>query len=206
MPVQTVVLVSCLTGLSVGLVMSLRYFRYCRWKTAMLMFGGTIPGSLLGLFILQYAPAHILEIFVGIMLIFCTAGMALFKNVSLLRESTAASIVVGMIGGMLGTCVNIDGPVVAIYGLQAGWQPLIFLGTTSIYFLLRILVTCTMQASAGLYTTEILHYVFFCVPFVVLGILLSMPVVKRVNAETFRKVVQAVIVLAGILCLGRAIL
>ena len=27
-----------------------------------------------------------------------------------------------------------------------------------------------------------------------------------VNAETFRKVVQAVIVLAGILCLGRAIL
>ncbi len=206
MPVQTVVLVSCLTGLSVGLVMSLRYFRYCRWKTAMLMFGGTIPGSLLGLFILQYAPAHILEIFVGIMLIFCTAGMALFKNVSLLRESTAASIVVGMIGGMLGTCVNIDGPVVAIYGLQAGWQPLIFLGTTSIYFLLRILVTCTMQASSGLYTTEILHYVFFCVPFVVLGILLSMPVVKRVNAETFRKVVQAVIVLAGILCLGRAIL
>ena len=179
MPVQTVVLVSCLTGLSVGLVMSLRYFRYCRWKTAMLMFGGTIPGSLLGLFILQYAPAHILEIFVGIMLIFCTAGMALFKNVSLLRESTAASIVVGMIGGML---------------------------ATSIYFLLRILVTCTMQASAGLYTTEILHYVFFCVPFVVLGILLSMPVVKRVNAETFRKVVQAVIVLAGILCLGRAIL
>lgn len=133
MPVQTVVLVSCLTGLSVGLVLSLRYFRYCRWKTAMLMFGGTIPGSLLGLFILQYAPAHILEIFVGIMLIFCTAGMALFKNVSLLRESTAASIVVGMIGGMLGTCVNIDGPVVAIYGLQAGWQPLIFLGTTSIY-------------------------------------------------------------------------
>lgn len=111
-----------------------------------------------------------------------------------------------MMGGMLGTCVNIDGPVVAIYGLQAGWQPLIFLGTTSIYFLLRILVTCTMQASAGLYTTEILHYVFFCVPFVVLGILLSMPVVKRVNAETFRKVVQAVIVLAGILCLGRAIL
>ena len=48
MPVQTVVLVSCLTGLSVGLVMSLRYFRYCRWKTAMLMFGGTIPGSLGG--------------------------------------------------------------------------------------------------------------------------------------------------------------
>ena len=107
MPVQTVVLVSCLTGLSVGLVMSLRYFLYCRWKTAMLMFGGTIPGSLLGLFILQYAPAHILEIFVGIMIIFCTAGMALFKNVSLLRESTASSIVVGMIGGMLGTCVNI---------------------------------------------------------------------------------------------------
>ena len=70
--------------------------------------------------ILQYAPAHILKIFVGFMLIFCTAGMALFKNASLLRESTAASIAVGMIGGMLGTCVNIDGPVVAIYGLQAG--------------------------------------------------------------------------------------
>ena len=48
LPVQTVVLVSCLTGFSVGLVMSLRYFRYCRWKTAMLMFGGTIPGSLGG--------------------------------------------------------------------------------------------------------------------------------------------------------------
>ena len=44
--------------------------------------------------------------------------MALFKNASLLRESTAASIAVGMMGGMLGTCVNIDGPVVAIYGLQ----------------------------------------------------------------------------------------
>ena len=159
-----------------------------------------------GLCILQYAPANILEIFVGIMLIFCTVGMALFKNISLLKESTAASIVVGIVGGMLGTCVNIDGPIVAIYGLQAGWQPLIFLGTTSVYFLLRILVTCTVQASAGLYTAEIAHYVLFCVPFAVLGLLLSMPVIRRVNAATFRKVVQAVIVLAGVLCLGRAIL
>ncbi len=205
LPVQTVVLVSCLTGLAAGLVMCFRYARYCRWKTALLMFAGTLPGSLAGLHILQYAPTTVLELFVGVMLVFCTAGMALFRNLRFLQEGAIASFLVGVMGGMLGTCVNIDGPVVALYGLQAGWQPLVFLGTTSIYFLLRIVVTCTMQASAGLYTPEILHYVLFCAPAAVLGLLLSMPVIRRVNTQTFRRVVQAVILLAGILCLGRAL-
>ena len=205
LPVQTVVLVSCLTGLAAGLVMCFRYGRYCRWTTALLMFAGTIPGSLAGLQILQYAPATILEVFVGIMLIFCTAGMALFRNLRFLQEGTMASFLVGVAGGMLGTCVNIDGPVVALYGLQAGWQPLVFLGTTSIYFFLRIVVTCTVQASAGLYTAEIVHYVQYCAPFAVLGLLLAMPVIRRINTQTFRRVVQAVILLAGILCLGRAL-
>lgn len=205
LPVQAVVLVSCLTGLAAGLVMCFRYGRYCRWTTALLMFAGTIPGSLAGLQILQYAPATILEVFVGIMLIFCTAGMALFRNLRFLQEGTMASFLVGVAGGMLGTCVNIDGPVVALYGLQAGWQPLVFLGTTSIYFFLRIVVTCTVQASAGLYTAEIVHYVQYCAPFAVLGLLLAMPVIRRINTQTFRRVVQAVILLAGILCLGRAL-
>ena len=205
MPVQTVVLVSCLVSLAVGLSMFIRYARYCRWKTACLMFAGTLPGSLFGIFVLRYAHASMLEICVGVMLIFCAGGMALFKNRRLLPESPLASLVVGVIGGTLGTCVNIDGPVVAIYGLQAGWQPMIFLGTTSVYFLFRIMVTCAVQAAAGLYTSVIVDYVIWCVPVALIGMLLSIPVIRRVNSEVFRVVVQIVIALSGLLCLGRAI-
>ncbi len=206
MPVQKVILVSCLTGFALGLAMFTCYCRHCRWKTALMLFAGTFPGSFLGLYILQNASSEILQIFVGIMLIFCTVGIAVFNDVRFLRESTAANLGVGFAGGVLGTCVNIDGPVVAIYGLQAGWSPLVFLGTTSTYFILRLVVTLSVQLQAGLYTADVIRYALWCIPFALTGFLVSIPVVRRFNTDTFRKVVQGIIVLAGVLTLGRALL
>lgn len=145
MPVQKVVLVSCLTALGLGTAMALRYGRQCRWKTALLLFAGALPGSWAGLFVLAHASSTTLEVVVGVMLVFCTVGMALFRKAAFLKESAAASLVVGFAGGALGTSVNIDGPVVALYGLQAGWSPMVFLGTTSVYFALRLVLTCTCR-------------------------------------------------------------
>lgn len=205
MPVQKVVLVSCLTALVLGTAMALRYGRQCRWKTALLLFAGALPGSWAGLFVLAHASAATLEVVVGVMLVFCTVGMALFRKVAFLKESAAASLIVGFAGGALGTSVNIDGPVVALYGLQAGWSPMVFLGTTSVYFALRLVLTCTVQASAGLYTPDVLKLALVCMPFSLAGLALAMPIVKRVRLDVFRRVVEAVIVLAGVLCLGRAL-
>lgn len=67
-------------------------------------------------------------------------------------------------------------------------------------------MTCALQASADLYTPALLDYVMYGVPATILGTFCAFPVVKHINVETFRRVLMAVIVLAGVVCLGRSLL
>ena len=205
LPVQTVTMVSCLTALGLTGAMALQYMRYCRKKTVLWMALGAVPGALTGVQVLQNVSEHVLELGIGVLIIFCVAGMQFFQNRLKIRERTAYSLLTGFLGGLVGTCVTIDGPVVAIYGLLAGWNPQLFLGTTSLFFFLRSIVSCSVQWSAGLYTEQILTYALWCLPLSLLGFYLSVPLLRRINVTFFRSVVKVIIVFAGCLCLYKGL-
>ena len=120
LPVQTVAMISCLTALGLTCAMALQYMKYCQRHTVLWMaLGGCArsPDRSAG-------PAER-----------CRTGSGtghrcahhlLCGRHAVFPEQTADTGADGLLpacrlsGGFTGTCVTIDGPVVAIYGLLAG--------------------------------------------------------------------------------------
>ena len=75
------------------------------------------------------------------------------------------------------------------------------LGTLGVFFVLRSLITCSLQAWSGLYTEQILTYAAYGFPACVLGVLCAFPVVRRVRGEIFRRFLMAVVAAGGLVCL-----
>ncbi len=205
MPVQKVVLVSCLAALWLGIATIICYHKSCPWQTVKWLTIGVLPGSYFGILALKYFPEAVLEIGLGSMLIFCTAGLQLLQNRLSIEDRPRNAILTGFIAGIIGTSINTDGPIVAFYALLIGMPPIQFIAFTSGYFLLRCIISDAAQAVSGLYTEEILYYALWCAPASVAGFLLSIPLVRRIKVETFRGVVKGIILLAGVMCLGRGI-
>jgi len=106
---------------------------------------------------------------------------------------------------VLGTSTSFDGPPAAAYGLYAGWQPRIMLGTLGLYYLTRCVFQCCLQGFAGLYTESVLHYALWSAPAAMLGIVLAYPLAKRLSVVMMKRLLLTVIGLGGISCLLKAL-
>lgn len=204
LPVQVAILVCCLTVPAIDVVMCVRYWSFCRWKSLVPLYVGLVPGALVGLWILTVLPARLLEGSLGVLLLIFLLWQQV-GHVSRGGEGWLSAGIAGGLSGLLGTAISVDGPPVGAYGLYAGWSPTVYLGTLYCYFIIRSLVTCVLQAGAGLYTPDVLQAVLWSIPAAVLGTILSFPVVNRIRASVFRSVVKLVIALGGIVCIVHAL-
>ena len=91
-----------------------------------------------------------------------------------------------------------------ILPLYQGWEPREVLGTLGIFFLIRSLFTCLLQAKAGFYTPEVIRYAMYGIPACVAGALCAFPVVRRIRVDLFRRALMLVIAAAGLVCLWQA--
>lgn len=203
MPVQKVVLVSCLSAVWLSLAMAFWYRRSCPWQIVRWLVAGVVPGCCVGLAVLKTFPGAVLEMGLGCMLIFCVAGLQLLHNRLRLSDSPRTAMLTGFLAGIIGTSINTDGPVVALYALFIGLPPMQFIAFTSGYFFLRCVVSDIVQAASGLYTEEIVIASLWCALASLAGFALSIPLVRRLRVDTFRSVVKGIILLAGITCLAR---
>jgi hypothetical protein len=58
---------------------------------------------------------------------------------------------------------------------------------------------------AGLYNVQVMEYALWGAPATVAGLVLSLPVAKRINQQMFRKILLVVIGIAGAICVARGI-
>lgn len=203
-PIQKVIVLSCILNLAMDGMLAVMHRRFCRIKALWPLLAGAIPGSIAGLFILKMMPEAMLRGGVGVLLLLFIFWKALFKPKKAGGESWPLGCLAGCAAGTLGTAISFDGPPAGAYGLYAGWPARVYLGTLGVFFVLRGLFACGLQASAGFYSPEVIHYAVYGFPATMLGALCSFPVVKRCKPESFQRVVKLVIALAALVCLVRA--
>ena len=203
-PIQEVIALSCILNLVMDGMITVLHFRHCKVRALYPLFAGAIPGSIIGLFILQRVPGSVLQGMTGILLL----AFVLWQRRAALspqgRESWFKGGLAGFASGVLGSSISFDGPPVGAYGLYAGWAPRVFLGTLGVFFIIRASLTCVLQAGAGLYTPDVLRYAAYGLPATVLGTLCAFPFAKKINPTLFRKVLQGIIAAAAIVCIWRA--
>lgn len=205
LPMQTVILLSCLALVFMDASIAAMNWRYCRLRALVPMLAGSIPGSVAGLYLLLHLSGTVLEAGVGIFLLCYLIWQNRARRGTEKQDSWALGGTAGFAAGVLGSAISFDGPPVGAYALYMGWQPRVVLGTLSVFFSLRGSFTCILQWNAGLYTPELLRAVCFGVPGCILGTMLAFPLVRRIRKEAFSRVLMVIIFLAGLVCLWRAL-
>lgn len=206
LPMHEVIPLSCILNTAMDGCIACLHFRHCRVRALWPLLLGALPGSFAGLFILQALSGAVLQGAVGLLLLFYVYWQHIAHSGTARRDSWLAGGAAGFGAGLLGTAISFDGPPAGAYALYMGWQPRVVLGTLGVFFVIRSLFTCLLQANAGLYTPAVIEYALYGIPACILGTICAFPVVKRIRLELFHKALLFVIAIAGIVCIGRAFL
>ena len=205
-PVHELIPLTCALNVIMDGCLAAMHCRYCRFGALWPMLAGSVPGAFAGLFILQICSGAVLQGAVGVLLMYYVYWQKTFRVQGSVRHPRLLGTAAGFGAGLLGTAISFDGPPIGAYGLYMGWEPRVFLGTLGVFFVIRGAFTVILQAGAGFYTPEVLGYVLFGAPGVILGTLLAFPVAKRIPQKAFQRVLLSIIGVAGLVCLVRAFL
>ena len=205
LPMHVVIPLSCILNAAMDGSLALMHFRHCRMAALWPLLLGALPGSFTGLWILQVFSDAVLQGSVGVLLIVYVLWQKTARAGKQKKESWLLGGTAGFGAGLLGTAISFDGPPAGAYALYRGWNPREVLGTLGVFFLVRSLFTCLLQARAGFYTPEVLGYALYGIPACMTGAVCAFPVVKRIRVELFRRALMGVIVLAGMVCLWQAL-
>lgn len=203
-PMHQVIVLSCILNVAMDAGICLMQFRFCRLRAILPMLAGSVPGSVAGLYILKFMSGAVLQGGVGLLLLFYVWWQVASRKTAPRGESVPVGASAGFAAGLLGTAISFDGPPVGAYGLYAGWSPRVFLGTLSVFFVIRGLLTCILQGATGFYTPEVVSYALVGVPATLLGSLVAFPFTKRIPQGVFRRVLMVIIAVAGVVCLVRS--
>ena len=204
-PLRVVVPLSCLLTLCIDTSLTFLHFRYCNWRSLVPMLAGMVPGAFLGLKLLLFLPETTILASVGFFLLLVVVWQCLAKHVSEPRNDFfPVGFGAGFAAGTLGSSTSFNGPPSAAYAMYMGWPPRRAVGTLSAFYAVSECFTCGIMWHSGLYTPEVLHLVVYGIPGVLLGAVLAVPVIKRMDTRRFLRVLRVIIVIAAILCLRKA--
>ncbi|MFI3271068.1 MAG: sulfite exporter TauE/SafE family protein [Pseudomonadota bacterium] len=205
-PVHDVVPVSCLIVTAVSGHMAWNFRKGCRFQSLKNMFLGSVPGSLAGLTILLCIQASVLQLLTGTIMILFVLWQCIKKENTIRNpETLPKSVFAGFLSGVLNTSISFGNPPIGAYALHLGWNQEETVGTMNIFSFGAFIIACAFHAFAGLYTKEVLTLAAWGIPASMFGILCSLPVARRINALTFKRILLTVIACAGANCIARAL-
>lgn len=163
------------------------------WRLAL----ASVIGTPIGVILLRTAPEQVVLTILG----FVVAGFALYAllNFKLPRlEHGFWGYLAGFMAGILGGAYNTAGPPVILYGNCRRWPRYNFKSNLQGFFMLNSIVILIAHFLAGGYTAEVWRIVPFALIAALLGIIAGLRLDKRLNPETFRKIVLILLLLLGI--------
>ncbi len=123
------------------------------WSNTCLLFIASIPGTLLGIYLLKRLPSYVILLAMGLVLV-ATALHTLFSPRTTPKTPHKAwALLAGFCSGALGGGVGEPGPPVIAYTAMQPWQADQAKATLLSFFMLQMLVTL-----AGFYSTGLLNH------------------------------------------------
>lgn len=159
---------------------------------------GTIIGIPIGVGILSYLNPVYLRFGVGVLLMaYSIYGLArpVFAP---MKIGTGADIAIGIANGLLGGLTGLGGVISTVSCQWRGWPKDLQRAVFQPVLFAAFVVISISQAAAGSITRETLALYALGVPFLLAGLWSGFRLFGKIDDETFRKTVLALLLLAGV--------
>ena len=204
--IQIIIPLACIMVTTVCGLLAWHFREFCEFKSVLPFIISSIPGSIVGAYLLKYIPTVYLQIAMSLFLIsYVLWSLTYNKQKKEPRENYILALLCGFISGLTGASISFSGPPIAVYVIYAGWTAQKSLVTFGLGIFFISLITCIMHASTGLYTQALLPYVLVAIPAVSIGMFLSFPLIKYITQSNFKIILLVVIGISGIVSGIRAI-
>jgi uncharacterized membrane protein YfcA len=131
--------ISTVYGLVANVVLSLLVvistFRYVNLNLIRNMFYASIPGNIVGLYIIQCVNEAALKTSIGVLTL-SLAVLLLFGYKKSVKNEKKAALVVGFLGGAMSSSLGMSGPPVILFGVNQAYEKNMFRASLCAYFLL----------------------------------------------------------------------
>ena len=206
MDAKTVVVFGCMTGLFVNGTVSMLYHKAIPWAEFFLLASGCVAGAPLGLMLLHIVPVSTLLLATSGVLIAFLAWQFFSRRMS--KSFTCpswAALPVGIVTGMLFASTSMAGPVLALYAFMRKWTKEMTLATPNLIATANYLYATALQWNDGLCTPVMWHALCYTAPGAIFGVLLSVPLLRRVDAQLFRRLLLSMVACSAAIMFYRGI-
>ncbi|MGK7345603.1 MAG: sulfite exporter TauE/SafE family protein [Candidatus Nitrospinota bacterium M3_3B_026] len=185
-----------LVALALLVFMTVKTWRDMDGGRILRLAAGALPGIPLGLYILVSHDETIIRLILGFILVVYSL-FALFAKDLEVAMNERAGYVFGFLSGFFSGAINTGGPPVVIYGSLRGWGGDSFKATLTGFFIINQVIIVAAHAMAGVSSMKTVSWFLILAPFVALGAFSGAALYDRVDQESFRKIVHALLLAVG---------
>jgi hypothetical protein len=186
--------------LSVAIVAQLR--RDVKPRTLVDLLVGSVVGTPLGVWGLAALPTSALNRLIGLTLV-VAVGLEWRRLYPTGLGGRAWGFAAGVLSGVIGGAVGTPGPPVILYGASQQWSPRTMKANISAFFIVNQGGILAGYWWAGLLSLEVGRLALFYAAPAVVGYLGGVALFDRLDAERFRRLVFALILVSGLVLLVR---
>ena len=155
-----------------------------------------VAGTFAGTRLLLAASSPVLQLGIGLLVVVLAAAM-LTKPSRPLRREGLASLLVGLVSGVLTGSTSMGGPPVVLLGVKQNWEKESFRANLLAFFALTSLSSLLSLWEAGALGEELLLLDAVLLPAVLVGVIAGSSLFKAIPAERFRLLVVLLVVATG---------
>ncbi len=200
------------TGTSIGVALGILmvgdlfavtyYRRNAKWHYMLHLLPAAVAGIVTGYFILETVNEQQLRPIIGVIVL-----LMLGINYWLTKNQTEETEIptewwfaagLGFIAGIISMMANAAGPIMIIYLLAMRLPKIEFVGTGAWFFFIVNWIKVPFSAKLDLMTLETIKLNLMMVPFIAVGALLGIFLLKRVPQKAFTAMVQILAVAAAV--------
>ena len=199
MDAKTAIILGCFVGTAITVTIALFYHRELPKLEFFLACLGSVAGIPLGMSILKVAPSKIVLLAcAGILLLFLLWQAVAGRMHGAFRIPLWCIVPMSVVSGILLGATSMGGPILAMYAVLRGWSKEVTLSVLNSMAALVMLCLVVIQWKSGLYTPEILHTALWAIPCTVAGVLVSIPVIRRLDTRIFRMLVLGMLAFSAV--------
>jgi uncharacterized membrane protein YfcA len=177
------------------------YGKYGKFKDVMRVLPPAVAGIILGAVVGNYLNDYQFKLLMGLIVVACLVLLIYreaAKKTLQVPQSKWFHIAVGVLAGFATMVGNAAGPIMSVYLLSLSFEKNRFIGTAAWFFftvnLLKVPFHIFMWETI---TLETIKYTGLMIPFILVGALLGVLFVKRINEQIYKRLVIAVTVIAA---------